>query len=426
MPVVKRPRRFASETHYEQLAIQMWANDWHSYSYPVVRIMDWAAMYAAICSGSRIGEYFESTCRSGSGRGLRFRDVKLVVFYNEEERPELGLLLVRDAKGMTYIPHQRPKHVIYEGIDSGPLFRNGMLFHIAFLLAKQAIAGCETIDTLFARKPNPGDNISIIPWVKGIEDDPFYPNIHSNDVERAGSIASRIRALGFRAGFANPPRAHDFRASTLYRVGKLHSEADRRIFAGQSDNRTWDTYYAPRIAADGQGSVFRSKRGPRTNIIEHFLDLTILRNPALLQALPAESRAKFEESQAIQELRAEMEKLQHGDASDPKRAKKIQELYQQRRRLEREAVRELQAEHSASTAEATSQLCYHRSYFDRVRYLMPERDRLATDLFQSTGLRGELGHRVLRDLIAICTQTTEVQFRRGLEPDKCNCNQSEK
>ncbi|KAH7016456.1 uncharacterized protein B0I36DRAFT_46367 [Microdochium trichocladiopsis] len=419
MSAVKRPRRFATLPHFGHLAEQQWARDWHVYRRPSVRVYDWASLSTHISSSSRIGEYFESTCREGSGRGLRFKDVQFVVFYNEDMKPELGLRLVRDAKGMTYIPHARPQHVLYEGRKPCPLSRNGFLFHLAFLLARNAIEGHETIDTLLAVKPNPGEDISVIPWTKGIEGHPFYPNIRSKGVERAVTISARIRKLGFRAGYIDPPRPHEFRASSLLRVSKYHSEAERRKHAGQRDNGTYDKYYASPLAADGQGSYFHGES--RKEVLERFQDMTICRNPSLLLALPAESLAELADSEPMKKLQAELQELQLRDASDPKTKKRINELYQETRRLKREATRVLQEQQSSAPQGTTPEPCYLRSLFDRVRYLMPERDRLSKALFQSALLRDPPGLEALGDLISLCRQDKEVEYRPGLEPQKCNC-----
>ncbi|KAF2174441.1 hypothetical protein K469DRAFT_498332, partial [Zopfia rhizophila CBS 207.26] len=49
--------------------------------------------------------------------------------------------------------------------------------------------------------------------------------------------------------------------------------------------------------------------------------------------------------------------------------------------------------------------------------MMPERDRLATNLFKEATLRSPLGLSVLRDLMALLEKTSEVEFRPGLERD---------
>ncbi|EJT69139.1 hypothetical protein GGTG_13248 [Gaeumannomyces tritici R3-111a-1] len=55
---------------------------WVEYEKPATRVYDWADYMAIVCSFARIGEYIESSCRPGSGRGLYYK-------------------LVRDAKGTT-------------------------------------------------------------------------------------------------------------------------------------------------------------------------------------------------------------------------------------------------------------------------------------------------------------------------------------
>lgn len=64
---------------------------------------------------------------------------------------------------------------------------------------------------------------------------------------------------------------------------------------------------------------------------------------------------------------------------------------------------------------------YHRTQFHRVRRLMPERDRLASNLFLVAPIRSDEGRSVLRNIIALCQQDAEVPFRLGLEPEKCTC-----
>lgn len=52
---------------------------------------------------------------------------------------------------------------------------------------------------------------------------------------------------------------------------------------------------------------------------------------------------------------------------------------------------------------------------------MPQRRRLAEDLFAVAPIRSEKGRAVLRNMIELYQQGTEVACRPGLEPDKCSC-----
>jgi hypothetical protein len=52
---------------------------------------------------------------------------------------------------------------------------------------------------------------------------------------------------------------------------------------------------------------------------------------------------------------------------------------------------------------------------------MPERDRLAHNMFVAAPIRSDIGRQVLRDLITLYQQDTEVVARPGLEPERCFC-----
>ncbi|KAK4208364.1 hypothetical protein QBC37DRAFT_443969 [Rhypophila decipiens] len=66
----KRTRRYGTQNHLGHLGKQLWGNDWVVYDKPATRVYDWADLLAIVFSSARIGEYIESTCRGGSGRGF--------------------------------------------------------------------------------------------------------------------------------------------------------------------------------------------------------------------------------------------------------------------------------------------------------------------------------------------------------------------
>lgn len=47
--------------------------DWYLYESPKTRVSDWADILVIVCSSARVGEYIESSCRAGSGRGLHYK-----------------------------------------------------------------------------------------------------------------------------------------------------------------------------------------------------------------------------------------------------------------------------------------------------------------------------------------------------------------
>lgn len=54
-------------------ARQLWAADWVEHKHPATPVDDWGLLLGNTYSSSRIGEYIESSCRTGTGRGLYFK-----------------------------------------------------------------------------------------------------------------------------------------------------------------------------------------------------------------------------------------------------------------------------------------------------------------------------------------------------------------
>lgn len=98
-------------------------------------------------------------------------------------------------------------------------------------------------------------------------------------------------------------------------------------------------------------------------------------------------------------------------------------LYAERRRLTEKEIRKYQKAQTHRTGQKdNSPLYYHRSIFDRVRFLVPERNRLTSSLFETATLQSPTSLSALRDIVALCEKDSEVEFRPGLEPDKYYCS----
>ena len=52
--------------------------------------------------------------------------------------------------------------------------------------------------------------------------------------------------------------------------------------------------------------------------------------------------------------------------------------------------------------------------------MMPEQDRLTSNLFKVAPLQSSVGLAVLRDIIALYRKGSEVDYRPDLEPNKCD------
>ncbi|KAL8296236.1 hypothetical protein RB600_001635 [Gaeumannomyces tritici] len=420
----KRPRRFGTKNHFVHLGRQLWGNDWVEYENPATRVYDWADFMAIVCSSARIGEYIESTCRAGSGRGLYYKDVKFGVFCNEHGNAEFAVQIVRDAKGTTYTPDKRPEHSLYEGLLPLPLICNAMLPILAILIAAKAFRDYDTIESLLSIQP-PESEMVQLQWKESILDQPFFrsmsPRWTAGKMETARALSRRLRALGYRAGYSRPPTIHDFRAEGLFWIDKLYSDAQRMKHAGHKDSNTYNNHYQPNNSGtDGQGSYFGLE--VRGLVSDLFRGLTVERNPQLSQSLPAEKQEALKTSPEFTKIEKELATLRRRPDRDS--TSRRRRLYEEKRKLVVRELREwqkVQPHHSGMTEEEKALPCYHRSIFNRVRFLMPERDRLASSLFETGTLRSPVGLQALRDMIALCEADAEVKFRPGLEPEKCQC-----
>ena len=87
----KRQRAYATMIHFFYLGSQLWLKDRYSYKRPGTRVKVWAKIQDAAFTPSRIGELLESSCRSGTGRGLHYKV--------SDPSHKVGFQLIRDDLG---------------------------------------------------------------------------------------------------------------------------------------------------------------------------------------------------------------------------------------------------------------------------------------------------------------------------------------
>jgi hypothetical protein len=188
---------------------------------------------------------------------------------------------------------------------------------------------------------------------------------------------------------------------------------------GQQDPGTFRRYYQPSNGGvDGQGTFLGKER--REVVSDVFRELSIPYNPNLSQRLPAREKYYLEQSEDYLAVEKEIASLTGNRDSESKN--RLETLQRMRRNLLDNALRMWQTQ---QPHKPNDQQEYHRALFDRVRFMMPERDRLARDLFQIARLRDPLGLSVLHDMMALYRQVSEVEFRPSLERDKCYCLKKE-
>jgi len=335
----------------------------------------------------------------------------------------------------------RPEHSVHEGLEPRPLFCNPVLTMLARAIADNAFRDYSTMEELLEIEP-PENEMYHLRQNESVLGKPFFHVVSTGDMEKADTFSRRLRELGVRAGYLRPPTIHDFRAEGLYLVGrvapfppltrlleltwvadKLYSAAQRMKHGGHRDERTYcDSYMPNNAGTDLQGGYFDGKL--RSIVNDRFRGLTLHRNPELWQALPARKQHELEDTREFAAIETEIDALAPKAKTDRAAKERRQTLMADKRKLVAEELsrcQKLQPSKLLASPDDAELMGYHRSQFHRIRRLMPERDRLASNLFLVAPIRSDEGRSVLRDMIALCRQDAEVPFRPGLEPEKCTC-----
>lgn len=189
--------------------------------------------------------------------------------------------------------------------------------------------------------------------------------------------------------------------------------------AGQKDPHTYINHYQPNNSGtDGQGSYFG--QDVRSVVNDLFRGLTLAQNPQLLQSLPAAQQQFLRTSPEFVAVKKELATL--SKRSDEDSASRRKKLYAKKRKLADQEFRRWQKAkpyHSTTTEKDNTSPCYHRSIVSRVIFIMPERDRPASTLFETVSLWSPIGLSALRDMAALYVADSEVDVRPGLELRKC-------
>jgi hypothetical protein len=162
----------------------------------------------------------------------------------------------------------------------------------------------------------------------------------------------------------------------LLLVDKYYTEAIRMRQAAQTNRETYGTNYQPRNSGvDGQALWTKSKR--REDVSDAFREIRLPYNPNLSQRLPARKEYELQTSAIHVNLKKEIARLQ--EMQDPKSMEQLKKQQNTKRALWKS---ELQNWQNNQTHHSNNQQEYHRRIFDRVQFMMPEKDRLARNLFE--------------------------------------------
>ena len=164
---------------------------------------------------------------------------------------------------------------------------------------------------------------------------------------------------------------------------------------------------------------------PRNDLTEDFRTATMKRNPDLQQSMPSKLQDELESRDEYVALTRQIEDitLQVRTTTDDAALDRLKgeraKLYKCRARLrreEQEKFRQSQKRVPKAQREAHHQSDWRRTHFDRIRHMMPERDRLARNLCLRVPLRSPEGISVMKDLIALRTDDCRVAYQDVLRP----------
>ena len=192
---------------------------------------------------------------------------------------------------------------------------------------------------------------------------------------------------------------------------------------GHTGNDTYGDFYALRNPeTDGQNSYLGDR--PRIIVNDRFRAITLSRSPELWQSLPTEKQHELENTPEFLAIEEELKQLAVKFRDDPAARDRRKVLHAQKRKLMSEELRrclKLEPKKMPSKGQKFEQVGHHFTQFSRTGQLMAQRRRLADDLFAVTPIRSEEGRAILRDMVELYQQKTEVACRPGLEPEKCSC-----
>ena len=183
-------------------------------------------------------------------------------------------------------------------------------------------------------------------------------------------------------------------------------------FAGHRDERTYPAAYQSSISiVDGQATFFELDR-QNAQIHELFRGYSLRRDYDYRPTLPEALRWELQESAP----NSQKEVLGADDSTIEAR----QKLYDQRRHSRERALRE---RHAFVHADSSIEECLpYESDFMHTRKLMPERDRLAENLFKTGSLRTGIGPMIMDDLIRLIQTPKSETYSPALNGsvDKCD------
>ncbi|KAB5581217.1 hypothetical protein GE09DRAFT_1021124 [Coniochaeta sp. 2T2.1] len=323
-----------------------------------------------------------------------------------------------------------------------------MLWWLANFLSSAAFKDYKTIDDIFSVRPPDGETFWMLDWDDSALKRPVFPQW---TVEGRVEVPKNAKAWGNdasdwakRAGYFGLA-IHAVRREILIRVnGETQSDqygpdsgasiGQVLKFAAQKNPSVLGNHYLHDLTTVDGASCYLGMK-PRTDLTEDFRTATMRRNPDVGQSLPSSMRHELRQRDEYVLITNNIEDLNH-QIKKTVDEDKLRELktdrataYRQRDILEKEELTKLREHtkrvHPAQRGQQHQGDGQHRkkdeTEFDRIRHMMPERDRLSRTLFLRVSIRSPEGRSAMQDLINLRTQDSQVAYQEVLKPNKGCC-----
>jgi hypothetical protein len=293
---------------------------------------------------------------------------------------------------------------------------------------------------------------------KSFLDIPFFQRMSrdgpTGEHEDAASYHRRKVELGHRAGYVVNITTHAARRESMVKVGGRslgprmiytlltlfaedgYKETEIMKFSGHSDRDVHREAYTTSLLVDGQASYWNKERD--TELMDSFRGMSLQWHLSMIHSLPAKVQDDLRHRSDFVARHEEIKSLGESlkgltvEAEVEAAKKRQQELrWEQRQAMSEELSkwREIQQGDRDTDIKDTDikdtdpklDVASRPAFFNRIRYLDPLRDRLASSLFKNDPLRSQAGIEVLRDMIALYKENIQVAYRPSSCPNNGCC-----
>ncbi|RYP14043.1 hypothetical protein DL767_010440 [Monosporascus sp. MG133] len=428
----KTPTFFTVES-YVNLQLYHWVSDHHDYKHEGSRV-DASNLLNIHCFTS-----------------ARLREDLFCLVGRKNGQPDIKLDFKRKiCKGLDYKQPEHPLAERLEGPDGlpPPLFAQPMLHWLVNIISARAFRDYQTIEDVLNVIPEEGESFCFLDWADDMLNKPVFPEWSESGPEDKAkndkAWGNQVSQWAKRAGFINGLPIHAIRREILIKVngktftlsGKTSSIANSlgsdsgasmgqvAQFAAQRNLKTLVGHYLHSLTTIDGAACFLEMQ-PRNDLTQDFRTATMKRNPDLRHSLPSKMQAELESRDDYAALTRQIENLslQIKTATDQAALTRLRDersrAYKNRAQLEhkeQEKFRQSQKRVPKTEREAHRQSDWQKTHFNRIRHMMPERNRLAQTLSRRAPLRSPDGISVMKDLIALRTGDCRVAYQDVLRP----------